>query len=143
MSGDSPHKFCVDANETATSNSKNTPIINFPGLEDRGPGQWDDTVLERLDDFMMEASKYGIKLHVSMMSYASLGGNWYGNGGSGGYFNDFYTNEDKKSTFKRRIAHVLQHVNRHTNKSWAQSSDHIFAFEAQNEAFNNVRYPYF
>lgn len=106
-------------------------------MEDDGQGSWDDTVLERLDDFMVETSKYGIKLHISMMSYASLDSNWYGNGG-GDYHSDFYTDSGKKTAFKQRIAKVLKHVNRHTNKTWSDSSDTIFAFEPQNEAFNNA-----
>ncbi|KAL4954362.1 hypothetical protein BDW69DRAFT_183581 [Aspergillus filifer] len=36
--------------------------------------------------------------------------------------------------FKDRIAHVLAHVNPTNGKKWAESSEYIFASEAQNEA---------
>ena len=92
-------------------------------------------MLNRLDKFMVKAHGYGIKLLISIHSYNALEGNkdfygkWYGTG-------DFYTNKDAIALFKDRIAHVLAHVNPTTGKTWAQSPEYIFAFEAQNEAMH-------
>lgn len=92
-------------------------------------------MLNRLDKFMVKAHGYGIKLLISIHSYNALEGNkdfygkWYGTG-------DFYTNTDAIGHFKNRIAHVLAHVNPTNGKTWAQSSEYIFAFEAQNEAMH-------
>lgn len=115
--------------------TKGTPIQDFNGLQGDGPEDWDDTVLNRLDGFMAKAHGYGIKLLVSIHSYNALEhnrdfyGKWYGTG-------DFYTNSAAISQFKMRIAHVLAHVNPNNGKTWAQSSEYIFAFEAQNEAMH-------
>ncbi|KAF2993031.1 hypothetical protein E8E13_000043 [Curvularia kusanoi] len=115
--------------------TKGTPIDPFPALQGMSPLAWDDTVLDRLDKFMVKAHGYGIKLLISIHSYNALEGNkdfygkWYGTG-------DFYTNPDAIKLFQDRIAHVLAHVNPATGKTWAQSSDYIFAFEAQNEAMH-------
>ncbi|KAL4867169.1 glycoside hydrolase superfamily [Aspergillus spectabilis] len=85
---------------------KGTPINNFNSLQGDSPDAWDDTVLNRLDSFM-----------------------WYGTG-------DFYTNAVAIGNFKNRIAHVLAHVNPTNGNTWGQSSEYIFAFEAQNEAMH-------
>jgi mannan endo-1,4-beta-mannosidase len=114
---------------------KGTPINAFNSLEGSNPGAWDDTVLNRLDDFMVNAKGYGIKLLISIHSYNALEGNsdfygkWYGTG-------DFYTNADAIRYFQNRIAHVMSHVNPHNGRSWSQSPEYIFAFEAQNEAMH-------
>lgn len=114
---------------------KGTPINEFNGLQGSGPDDWDDTVLNRLDDFMVTAADYGIKLLISIHSYNALEGNrdfygeWYGTG-------DFYTNSDAIGYFRNRIAHVLGHVNPHNGKPWSENSEYIFGFEAQNEAMH-------
>ncbi|KAF5011463.1 hypothetical protein FDECE_2428 [Fusarium decemcellulare] len=114
---------------------KGTPIKDFNPLQGGSPDDWDNTVLDRLDIFMAKAHGYGIKLLVSIHSYNALESNsdfygkWYGTG-------DFYTNSNAISQFKDRIAHVLAHVNPKNGKTWAKSSEYIFAFEAQNEAMH-------
>jgi mannan endo-1,4-beta-mannosidase len=89
---------------------------------------------------MVKAHSYGIKLSISIHSYNALEGNrdfygkYYGTG-------NFYKDANAISQFKDRIAHVLAHVNPTNGKTWAQSSEYIFAFEAQNEAMHpNVCY---
>ncbi|KAI0947704.1 hypothetical protein AcW1_009401 [Taiwanofungus camphoratus] len=60
-----------------SSSQQGTNINTFPDLE---PNQicngdtsyYDDTVLQRLDDFMMAARSYGIKLLISMHSFNAL-----------------------------------------------------------------------
>lgn len=84
---------------------------------------------------MFKANSYDIKLLISIHSYNALSaandfyGKWYGTG-------DFYTDSGAIGYFKDRIAHVLAHVNPHNGKTWAESSEYIFAFEAQNEAMH-------
>ncbi|VUC30816.1 unnamed protein product [Clonostachys rosea] len=114
---------------------KGTPINNFNSLQGSDPNSWDDTVLNRLDNFMVKAHGYGIKLLISIHSYNALENNsdfygkWYGTGG-------FYTDSNAINYFKARIAHVLAHKNPNNGKTWGQSSEYIFAFEAQNEAMH-------
>lgn len=114
---------------------KGTHIDSFNSLQGASPDAWDDTVLKRLDGFMIKAHSYGMKLLVSIHSYNALEGKsdfygkWYGTG-------DFYTDSNAINYFKARIAHVLGHVNPINGKTWAQSSEYIFAFEAQNEAMH-------
>ncbi|KAI1339845.1 glycoside hydrolase superfamily [Xylariaceae sp. FL0016] len=119
---------------------KGTPLESWNSLEGTdGPGNYDDTVLNRLDDLMVNAQSYGIKLWISMHSYNTLQSNndfyglWYGTG-------SFYSDSEAITNFKNRIAHVLSHENSNTGKTWAESSEYIFGFEAQNEADqpNNV-----
>ncbi|KAL5361128.1 glycoside hydrolase superfamily [Aspergillus floccosus] len=123
-----------------SSAQKGTQLSPFPSLERDSPGNWDDTVLNRLDDVMYKAHQYGIKLLISIHSYNALSANsdfygkWYGTG-------DFYTDTRAIAYFKNRIAHVLAHVNPHNGKTWAQSSEYIFAFEAQNEAMHDQENP--
>ncbi|KZL81501.1 glycoside hydrolase family 5 protein [Colletotrichum incanum] len=118
-----------------SGSEKGTNFEAFNSLQGDSPDAWDDAVLNRLDNFMARAHGYGIKLLVSIHSYNALElnrdfyGKWYGTG-------DFYTNNDAIGYFKARIAHVLAHVNPNNGKTWAQSSEYIFAFEAQNEAMH-------
>ncbi|GME50098.1 putative glycoside hydrolase family 5 protein [Neofusicoccum parvum] len=115
---------------------KGTPLNPYGPLQGDSPDDWDDTVLERLDSLMVNAHSYGIKLQVSLHSFNALESNadfygkYYGTG-------DFYTNANAISQFQDRIKHVLSHVNPQTGKTWAASSEYIFAFETQNEAMNN------
>ncbi|KAH7466380.1 Levanbiose-producing levanase [Fusarium oxysporum f. sp. albedinis] len=115
--------------------TKGTPTNDFKSLQGTSSDDWDDTVLNRLDTFMVKAHDYGIKLLISIHSYNALEqnsdfyGKWYGTG-------DFYTSSKAISQFKDRIAHVLAHKHPKTGKTWAQSSDYIFAFEARNEAMH-------
>ncbi|KAF4965150.1 hypothetical protein FSARC_7017 [Fusarium sarcochroum] len=115
--------------------TKGTPINDFKSLQGADPNDIDDTVLNRLDSFMVKAHDHGIKLLISIHSYNALENNsdfygkWYGTG-------DFYTNDKAISQFKDRIAHVLAHKNTKSGKTWSQSSEYIFAFEAQNEAMH-------
>jgi len=122
------------------SPQKGTQFTSYPSLEGDTPGKYDDTVLNRLDDFMSNAKGYGIKLIVSFHSYNALKGNrdfygkYYGIG-------DFYTNAQALSYYKNRVAHVMAHVNPHNGKPWSQSPEYIFAFETQNEAMHGNEHP--
>ncbi|KAH9839943.1 glycoside hydrolase [Rhodofomes roseus] len=120
-----------------SSSQKGTDINPFNDLEPDTPCNgdtscYDDTVLERLDDFMVAANSYGVKLLITMHSYNALGSNdaygkWYGIG-------DFYSDDEAQSIFDARLNHILNHVHTSLNKPWKELSDYIFGFEAENEA---------
>lgn len=120
-----------------SSSQKGTNINTFPDLEplkicDGDASCYDDTVLERLDDFMVAAHSYGIKLLIDMHSYNALAaGDVYGRA----YNKEgFYTNSDAQSAFDQRLIHVVNHVHTTLGKPWKELSDYIFGFEAENEA---------
>ncbi|EMD41441.1 glycoside hydrolase family 5 protein [Gelatoporia subvermispora B] len=120
-----------------STDQKGTPINPFPSLE---PTQicngtascYNDTVLERLDAFMVASQAHGIKLLISMHSWNALdAGDVYEQ-----VFGttDFYTDPDARSAFDARLVHVLNHVHVGIGKPWKELKDHIFGFEAENEA---------
>ncbi|KAI0935851.1 hypothetical protein AcV5_004154 [Taiwanofungus camphoratus] len=120
-----------------SSSQKGTNISPFPDLE---PNQicngdescYDDTVLERLDDFMVAAHDYGVKLLISMHSFNALeAGDVYGKEYCTGYF---YEESYPQRAFDARLVHVVNHVHTTLGKPWKELSDYIFAFEAENEA---------
>jgi mannan endo-1,4-beta-mannosidase len=60
----------VDGQSTAST--KGTTITSYPDLETTAVGTYDDTVLNLLDDVMVDAHSYGIKLLISMHSWNAL-----------------------------------------------------------------------
>lgn len=112
--------------------TKGTPIRDIPDLE-TSIGRWDDTVLNWMDEVMVDAHAYGIKLLISMHSNNALyRPDVYANtfGGPDG----FYTRQDAQEAFDNRLRHVMDHVHTTLGKKWSELSEYIFAFEAQNEA---------
>ncbi|KIJ62581.1 glycoside hydrolase family 5 protein [Hydnomerulius pinastri MD-312] len=116
-----------------SQSQKGTTIDPFPDLEPVTIGTYNDTVLERLDDFMIDAQAHGIKLLISMHSFNALqAGDIYGQIYGTGYF---YEQTTPQQQFDARLEHVLNHVHTSLGKPWKQLSDYIFAFEAsENEA---------
>ncbi|KAI0916002.1 hypothetical protein AcV5_003460 [Taiwanofungus camphoratus] len=113
-----------------------TNVNTFPDLE---PNQicngdtscYDDTVLQRLDDFMVVAHSYGIKLLISMHSFNALqAGDVYGREYGTGDFEQSLPQQ----AFDARLVHVVNHVHSTVGKPWKELSDYIFAFEAENKA---------
>jgi aryl-phospho-beta-D-glucosidase BglC (GH1 family) len=75
----------------STSTTKGTTITSYPSLETSAVGTYDDTVLNLLDDVMVDANKYGIKLLISMHSWNALsGGDIYGKVNDHSCLNLFY-----------------------------------------------------
>ncbi|EGN98370.1 glycoside hydrolase family 5 protein [Serpula lacrymans var. lacrymans S7.3] len=115
-----------------STTQKGTNIDPFPDLEPNVIGTYNDTVLERLDDFMIDAQAHGIKLLISMHSFNALqAGDVYGKQYGTGYF---YEQTQPQQQFDARLTHVLNHNHTTLGKPWSQLSDYIFAFEAENEA---------
>ncbi|KAH8120346.1 beta-1,3-mannanase [Phellopilus nigrolimitatus] len=116
----------------SSKTTKGTQIASFPSLEPDEIGTYDDTVLNKLDAFMVDAQAHKIKLLISMHSFNSLQandayGSTYGTG-------SFYTSDNATTQFDNRLRHVMNHNHSTLNKPWKELSDYIFAFEAQNEA---------
>ncbi|KKY26459.1 putative beta-mannanase [Phaeomoniella chlamydospora] len=88
-----------------TSTQKGTTFTSFPSLEPDKIGNFDDTVLNLLDNVMVNTSSYGIKLLVSMYIYNSLeAGGVYGKA----YGTEkIYTDSATISAFETRLWHIL------------------------------------
>eukprot|EP01121_Diplochlamys_sp_Union-15-3_P018219 TRINITY_DN65_c0_g1_i1.p1 TRINITY_DN65_c0_g1~~TRINITY_DN65_c0_g1_i1.p1 ORF type:complete len:363 (-),score=44.05 TRINITY_DN65_c0_g1_i1:119-1207(-) len=115
-----------------SGSTKNTTIKSFPDLEPYQVGSYDDTVLNLVDDLMITARQYGIKLMISMHSFNALqAGDVYGKRWGTGYF---YEQQDAIDAFDNRLRHILTHTHKTLNKQWKDLSEYIFAFEAENEA---------
>ncbi|KAF8713818.1 Cellulase (glycosyl hydrolase family 5), partial [Rhizoctonia solani] len=104
----------------------------YPSLETSSVGGYDPTVLKLLDDFMIDAHKYGIKLIISMHSWNPLsGGDIYGQWWGTGYF---YEKSEAIAALDNRLRYILNHTHKTLGNPWKQLNQYIFAFEAQNEA---------
>ncbi|KAI0336245.1 glycoside hydrolase [Cubamyces sp. BRFM 1775] len=116
---------------------KGTDIDPFPDLEptticNGDASCYNDTVLERLDDLMVDAHSYGIKLIITMHSFNALAaGDVYGKEYGTGYF---YEQAYPQQAFDARLIHILNHVHTTLGKPWKELNQYIFGFEAENEA---------
>ncbi|KAH9933245.1 glycoside hydrolase [Epithele typhae] len=116
---------------------KGTSINAFPDLEptkicDGDTSCYNPTVLERLDDFMVAAHSFGIKLLISMHSFNALAaGDVYGAIYGTGFF---YEQATPQAAFDKRLEYILNHEHTTLGKPWKELRDYIFAFEAENEA---------
>ncbi|KAJ6498680.1 glycoside hydrolase family 5 protein [Mycena vulgaris] len=106
-------------------------------LEAKGLGNYDDTVLNLIDQLMVDAHARGIKLLIGMHDKNALqGGDIYGSTfGTEG----FYTNPTAINAFNQRITHILNiHKNALLgNLPWSDLSPYIFGLEPQNECIRN------
>ncbi|KAJ7617906.1 glycoside hydrolase family 5 protein [Roridomyces roridus] len=112
---------------------KGSDSVAVPDLEANGIGNYDDTVLNRIDQLMVDAHARGIKLLIGMHDVNALeGGDIYGSTyGTEG----FYTNSAAINNFNQRITHILNgHKNALLgNQPWSDLSAYIFGLEPQNE----------
>ena len=109
-------------------------LLPYPSLEPSAIGTYDDTMLNLLDDVMVTAASYGIKLLISCHSFnAPSAGDVYGaTYGTEG----FYTSSTANGQFENRLWHILYHAKPSNGKAWKDCSEYIFAFEAQREAMS-------
>ncbi|KAJ7509047.1 glycoside hydrolase family 5 protein [Mycena galericulata] len=112
---------------------KDSDNIAVPDLEANGIGNYDDTVLNLIDQLMVDAHARGIKLLIGMHDVNALEspdvyGSTYGTEG-------FYTNAAAINNFNQRITHILNiHKNSLLgNQPWSDLSAYIFGLEPQNE----------
>ncbi|KAJ6461152.1 glycoside hydrolase family 5 protein [Mycena vitilis] len=117
----------VGAGEKA---SKNVAVAD---LEANGIGKYDDTILNQIDQLMVDAHARGIKLLIGMhdknaLEAGDIYAKTYGVDG-------FYTNSAAISAFNERITHILNgHKNALLgNQPWSELSSYIFGLEPQNE----------
>ncbi|KAJ7112904.1 glycoside hydrolase superfamily [Mycena epipterygia] len=129
----------VSGNSAGQKGSTSTEAADVEG---GGIGQYDDTVLDKIDQLMVDAHDRGIKLLIGMYDQNALlspdiYGKTYGSSG-------FYTNPAAITAFNNRIKFILStHKNKLlNNQPWSALSTHIFGLEAQNEpmVFNQTLY---
>ncbi|KAF7314147.1 Glycoside hydrolase [Mycena chlorophos] len=112
---------------------KNSDNMEVPDLEANGIGNYDDTVLNLIDQLMVDAHARGIKLLIGMYDQNSLlNGDIYARTYT---VDGFYTNSAAINAFNQRITHILNiHKNSLLgNQPWSDLSAYIFGLEAQNE----------
>ncbi|KAH9936709.1 glycoside hydrolase [Amylocystis lapponica] len=116
---------------------KGTQTTAIPDLEpssvcNGNDSCYNDTVLKRMDNFMVKAHSYGVKLLISMHSFNALeGGDVYGKKYG---VDNFYSQPGPQQAFDARIKHVLNHNHTTLGKPWKELSDYVFAFEPENES---------
>lgn len=129
----------------------------MPDVEPVTLGQWDDTILERIDEFMLEAHEYGVKLLLALYDKNTLnaGGPYNATYGVEG----FYTDASARLDFNRvslclpgplvhcagadkvrprrrlqRIAHILSgHKHSTLGKPYSELGSYIFGWDVMNE----------
>ncbi|TBU28380.1 glycoside hydrolase [Dichomitus squalens] len=88
-------------------------------------------ILNMLDDLMVDAKSYGVKLLITMHSFNALEANdVYGQRWGTGYF---YEQADAQAAV-HRLQYIVNHVHKTLGKPWKELSDYIIGFEAENEA---------
>ncbi|KZT25900.1 glycoside hydrolase family 5 protein [Neolentinus lepideus HHB14362 ss-1] len=115
------------------SGQKNSDNRAVGDLEHGGLGNYDDTVLNLIDQTMLTAHDYGVKLLIGMYDVNALHSEdaYYRAAGS---VNAFYTDSTTIDAFNNRITHILNtHKHQTLGQPWSELSDYIFGFEAQNE----------
>ena len=130
-------------------NAKNAGNPEIQDVES-WPGQWNDNILNQVNDLMYEAYQHNIKLIIALHDRYALG--YSGDAYVKKYnipqdkapVNDariFYQNQDCINDFEKRMAWILYHQNPHFNgRRWYEIHEAIFSFEAQNEAMGHMSY---
>ena len=129
--------------------AKGSSSTATPDLEPVTVGVYNDTILHRIDQLMVEAVQYGVKLDISMHDRYALGcwsedAYYYTYKFPSGFPNcnaqrndvhQFYQNTSIEAAFDARLLHIVQHRNPYMgNRTWGQIPEAIFTFAAQNEA---------
>ncbi|KAJ7321362.1 glycoside hydrolase family 5 protein [Mycena albidolilacea] len=121
---------------------KDSTNVEVHDLEANGLGTYNETVLNLIDQLMVDAHSYGVKLLIGMYDQNALRGGDNYNATYG--LEGFYTNASAISTFNDRITYILStHKNALLgNRSWNELPEYIFGLEAQNEPmiFNQTLY---
>ncbi|KAF7362591.1 hypothetical protein MVEN_00607900 [Mycena venus] len=117
----------VGAGQKASDN------IAVPDLEANGIGNYNDAVLNLIDQLMVDAHARGIKLLIGMHDKNALqSGDIYGQTFG---LDGFYTNPTAINAFNQRITHILNtHKNALLgNQPWSELGGYIFGWEPQNK----------
>ncbi|KAH7097923.1 glycoside hydrolase family 5 protein [Auriculariales sp. MPI-PUGE-AT-0066] len=120
-----------------SAGAKNSSNGDLPDLEPNAIGEYDDTILNAIDQLMVEAHDYGIKLLICVYDKNVLAshGPYHDTYGEEG----FYTSDDARYNFNQRITYMLNgHKNALLdNKPWSTLGDYIFGFGVMNEPMIN------
>ncbi|EPQ51226.1 glycoside hydrolase [Gloeophyllum trabeum ATCC 11539] len=102
-------------------------------LEHGGLGNYDDHVLDLIDQTMVIAHNYGVKLLIGMHDVNALeAGDAYSQ--AAGSAEAFYTDETTIEAFNNRITYILNvHKHQTLGQPWSELGSYIFGLEAQNE----------
>ncbi|GAA6023569.1 hypothetical protein JCM10207_005717 [Rhodosporidiobolus poonsookiae] len=128
-------------------NNKGSGNAAVNDLEHGGVGVYDDTILTKIDQLMVECQARGLKLLIALSDRYALGFwstdsyalklNIVKSGSSGAQkvanAAAFYTRDDAISAFDARLKHIMAHKNAQLGKTWAELDDVIYAVEPQNE----------
>jgi mannan endo-1,4-beta-mannosidase len=131
------------------ANSKGAGNDQIFDVEPSWPGQYNDAILNQINDLMFEAYNHGIKLIIAMHDRYAL---MYPSEAYVKKYNIpttpkqtvndasiFYTNSEAQQDFDKRLSWILYHQNPHFNgRRWYEISEAIFSFEAQNEAMGHM-----
>jgi len=114
----------------AHSGAKGITFPSYPDLEPVQVGIYNDTVLYLIDDLMISARMFGIKLLISFHDVFSLLANdsYAGRFGTKG----FYENPEAIFAFENRLKHILSHNHRSLGVPWRLLHEYIIGFEPQN-----------
>ncbi|BGP39499.1 hypothetical protein JCM10450v2_003465 [Rhodotorula kratochvilovae] len=130
----------------ANNKGCNSRAVN--DLEHSAVGTYDDTILELIDQLMVECKARGLKLLIALSDRYALGFwstdtyatqlNIVSKGSSGAQkvanAASFYTNAWAVQSFEARLAHIMNHKNALLgNQKWADLDEVIYAVEPQNE----------
>ncbi|KAF8319990.1 glycoside hydrolase [Clavulina sp. PMI_390] len=121
----------VSGHSAGQKGSDNTAVND---LEWQGVGTYDDTILNAIDQLMVDAHARGIKLLIGMYDVNALdAGDVYT--AKYGSKDAFFTNSAAVNAFYQRITHILNgHKNSLvSNLPWSELSAYIFGFEPMNE----------
>ncbi|KAG5638029.1 hypothetical protein H0H81_002230 [Sphagnurus paluster] len=116
----------VTGHEAGQKGSNSRKVLD---LEANGIRNYNDTILDLVDQLMVDAHARGIKLLIeNSLQAGDIYGKKYGQTG-------FYTNPSAIDDFNQRITYILNiHKNKLLgNRPWSELSAYIFGLEAQNE----------
>ncbi|GAA5954681.1 hypothetical protein JCM10213_006480 [Rhodosporidiobolus nylandii] len=129
-------------------NNKGCGNSGVNDLEHAGVGIYDDTILEKIDQLMVECKDRGLKLMIALSDRYALG-YWStdayalklnivqpNSSGAQKVANAaaFYTSSSAIGWFDNRLKHIMQHKNGQLGgRTWAELDDVIYAVEPQNE----------
>eukprot|EP01119_Soliformovum_irregulare_P026151 TRINITY_DN98_c0_g1_i1.p1 TRINITY_DN98_c0_g1~~TRINITY_DN98_c0_g1_i1.p1 ORF type:complete len:409 (-),score=98.69 TRINITY_DN98_c0_g1_i1:136-1362(-) len=134
---------------TTYAGTKGSDSLGSTDPEQWEVGNYDDSILNTIDQFMLDCFERGIKLNIVLHDRYALGC-W----GADAYVKkynlpntapncntkvnqpwNFYWNQNAQADIDRRLVHILTHRNPHfNNRPWGSLSEVVFAFAPENEA---------
>ncbi|GAA5842405.1 hypothetical protein JCM11251_004218 [Rhodosporidiobolus azoricus] len=128
-------------------NNKGSGNAAVDDVEQATVGTYDDGILYKIDQLMVECKARGLKLLIALGDRYSLG-YWHTDAyalklnivkaGSSGVQRvanaaSFYTSDTAIGWYDARLKHIMSHQNKQLGKTWAELDEVIYAVEPQNE----------